>query len=211
MREDPPLALLLPATAPIDMRHDAVLVSEADAIAPDVARAGHDDDEAGFTAGNERRRFDGGPAAREESAVAVIEEDHRDHAIDLAARRRIADHAAYHEPVAVALMPECQELERNKVLGGRMVRRVRGARLVRSVLEVRGRCDVRGCGGRSGAEREGDGGDRTTHKQADPDDRRKPRTNARGAARFEETPDRQGDRRPDGAGQSAIGFGARRG
>ena len=97
------------------MGHDAILGSEAHAISSHVARPGHNDDESGFTAGKECRRFDGGAAGREESAVAVIEKDHRGYAIDRAARRRIAKDAAYREPVAVALMPEGEKLERNQV------------------------------------------------------------------------------------------------
>src|SRR5262249_39693241 len=103
-------APFLRTVAPIDVRDDALIGSEAHAVASDTARARHGDDERRFSSGTERRVIDRRASARQESAVAVEQENHRVEALDPRACR-IPDHAAHDQPIAFALVAERHELE----------------------------------------------------------------------------------------------------
>src|SRR5258706_10425713 len=101
------------STATVDVRDDAVLASEAHAIAADSVGAGHGNGEAGFPSRTEGWRFDGRAAAAKKSPVVLEHEHHGRHAIQRPAGGRIPDDTTHDQSIAVALVTERDELDRH--------------------------------------------------------------------------------------------------
>ena len=106
-------------SAAIDMRHDARLVAEADAVARDVGGRFDVDDERRFIAGRQSHEIDVGAGAGDKRALLIEQEHDRGQLVDAGARYRIAHQTGHRQARAAPFVAQRHELERAASAGRR--------------------------------------------------------------------------------------------